>query len=497
MPGPRRSHRRPAPGPDRFGEIRVATCPRCRCGSSRPDFRRPGYDRPWRTSPGGRPRRLAVRARRARAPVGGPHPDPAVAIYQTDVPSYLAQHTPGRHRHPSLERRVAPGSGACTLTPTSPSPLLGDDRGSSGTTAYRGWSGGAGAWTTPSSPEGGGDAGGARARRALSPAGEVLIGYVGRLAPEKELHRLAEAATIPGTRLVIVGDGPARSGSGPPHRDRRGHAGAANRTPIFLGPLATTSPGVCRLRRLRPHRHPRDLRADPAGGLPQWTCRWWRQPAVARSTSTTAAPVTSSARIVRAHCARQRRLVADPQLRASMGEVRLARIGAPGAFTAGGRPLRASRVTRRSPRATRGLSTIGADAVDARCRPQHRTPPSRRRRRRHRRRSRPDPPRVARRPEVCRGVADRRQGPRQPRPGPRPPRAALGQFVLNAGVSATDCCSSRWFAAQAGCQQDDPGHVVEARPAGPRPGRWRRRRLFIAPSKVVPSALRTVGPMPP
>lgn len=48
-----------------------------------------------------------------------------------------------------------------------------------------------------------------RYREFLSPNGEVVVGYIGRVAPEKQVERLRCLRGIPGMRLVVVGDGPA------------------------------------------------------------------------------------------------------------------------------------------------------------------------------------------------------------------------------------------------------------------------------------------------
>ena len=49
-----------------------------------------------------------------------------------------------------------------------------------------------------------------RLRAHLAPNGELLVGFVGRLAPEKKVLRLSALQNMPGIRVVVVGDGPDR-----------------------------------------------------------------------------------------------------------------------------------------------------------------------------------------------------------------------------------------------------------------------------------------------
>ena len=126
---------------------------------------------------------------------------PAVAVYQTDVVAYAEKYgmpqasaLVGRHLA-RLHRRAT-----VTLAPSTSSLQqlegLGVDR-------LRRW--GRGVDTDRFGPERR-----SKAWRARVAPGETVVGYVGRLAPEKQVEDLAALAGVDGARLVVVGDGPAR-----------------------------------------------------------------------------------------------------------------------------------------------------------------------------------------------------------------------------------------------------------------------------------------------
>ncbi|MCK6209462.1 glycosyltransferase family 1 protein [Georgenia sp. EYE_87] len=134
---------------------------------------------------------------------------PTVAIFQTDVAGFARKHglsatAPGiwrwlRHVHSYADLTLAPSSASLA------------DLAAAGVERTAWWGRGVDAETYHprhrTTPEG------AALRRRLlagAPEGTVLAGYVGRLAPEKRVERLAVLNADPGVRLVVVGDGPSR-----------------------------------------------------------------------------------------------------------------------------------------------------------------------------------------------------------------------------------------------------------------------------------------------
>ncbi len=125
---------------------------------------------------------------------------PTVAIYQTDVPSYAASYR-APWGEPLLWARVRNIHRTADLT-LAPSTAAMQQLEDLGVDRLRLWP--RGVDTVRFNPAHRDDA----LRAGWAPRGEVVVGYVGRLAPEKRVGDLERLAAIPGVRLVVIGEGP-------------------------------------------------------------------------------------------------------------------------------------------------------------------------------------------------------------------------------------------------------------------------------------------------
>ena len=129
---------------------------------------------------------------------------PTVAVYATDMAAYARTYHLGRAGEAVCWRYLRGVHNAAGRT-LAPSTATAATLAEHGFERVRVW--GRGVDTGRFDPAR--RSAGLRAR--LAPDGEMIVGYVGRLAAEKRLDLLAEVAELPGVRLVIVGAGPAEA----------------------------------------------------------------------------------------------------------------------------------------------------------------------------------------------------------------------------------------------------------------------------------------------
>ncbi|WP_167198621.1 glycosyltransferase family 4 protein [Brevibacterium pigmentatum] len=129
---------------------------------------------------------------------------PAVAIYQTDVAGFADRYGMNRWR-PALEHRLRRIHHLADRT-LAPSHISRRQLEELGVRRVHYWP--RGVDLELFSPEKRSES----RRRESAPGGEVVVGYVGRLSPEKSLERLQGLQDLPGIRLVLVGEGPSEPG---------------------------------------------------------------------------------------------------------------------------------------------------------------------------------------------------------------------------------------------------------------------------------------------
>jgi phosphatidylinositol alpha 1,6-mannosyltransferase len=131
---------------------------------------------------------------------------PTVAVYQTDVAGYLARYKLAFAK-PAMERALVAIHDNATLN-LAPTELSAKYLSSLGLGFVRVW--GRGVDTDLYHPSRKFSSEALAIRNKLAPNGELVVGFVGRLAAEKQVHRMAELFGIEGVRFAVVGDGPER-----------------------------------------------------------------------------------------------------------------------------------------------------------------------------------------------------------------------------------------------------------------------------------------------
>lgn len=127
---------------------------------------------------------------------------PAVAIYQTDLAGYARTYMGAGEAAAWRRIRSVHAAADRTLAPSSAAQM---DLEAHGVPRVRLWP--RGVDTVRFRPELRDEA----MRRELAPNGELIVGYVGRLAPEKHVELLAGVCGLDGVRVVVVGDGPSET----------------------------------------------------------------------------------------------------------------------------------------------------------------------------------------------------------------------------------------------------------------------------------------------
>jgi phosphatidylinositol alpha 1,6-mannosyltransferase len=129
---------------------------------------------------------------------------PSVAIFQTDVAGYARRnHLRAATRFAWRVVRWIHEGADLTLVPSSASMA---DLRKAGIRRLARW--GRGVDLMAYHPRNRGTTAAMALREQIAPHGEIVVGYVGRIAPEKQVERLAALRGIPGVTIAIVGDGP-------------------------------------------------------------------------------------------------------------------------------------------------------------------------------------------------------------------------------------------------------------------------------------------------